>query len=124
MSELIYPDISYKLNGILFKVHNELGQFRGEREYGDLLENYFKKDGINYEREKILPASFDNDQKRNRIDFLIEDKIVLELKAKRFLDKEDYYQMKRYLDAFEKSLGILVNFRKKYITPKRIINFS
>ena len=124
MSELIYPDISYKINGILFKVHNELGQFRSEKEYGDLIENYFKKDNIKYNREMILPASFDNDQKRNRIDFLIEDKIVLELKAKKFVDKEDYYQMKRYLESLGKSLGILVNFRRKYITPKRIINFS
>ncbi|TSC95231.1 MAG: hypothetical protein CEN87_243 [Parcubacteria group bacterium Licking1014_1] len=124
MSELIYPDISYKINGVLFAVHNELGQFRSEKEYGDLIENYFKKFSINYEREKILPPSFNNDQKRNRVDFLAEDKIILELKAKRFIDKEDYYQMKRYLVALNKKLGILVNFRRKYITPKRVVNFS
>lgn len=124
MSELIYPDISYKLNGVLFSVHNKLGQFRSEKEYGDLIESYFKKLNINYEREKVLPSSFDNDQKRNRVDFLVEDKIILELKAKRFIDKEDYYQMKRYLLSLNKPLGILVNFRRKYITPKRIVNFS
>jgi len=123
MAELLYPDISYKLNGILFKVHNELGQFRGEKEYGDLIENYLTKNGINFEREKTLPASFDNDQQRNKVDFLIEDKIILELKAKRFIDKEDYYQVKRYLSALNKPLGILVNFRRRYITPKRIVNF-
>jgi len=124
MTELIHPDLSYKLNGILFKVHNELGQFRGEREYGDLIENYFQKLNIKYEREKILPISFENDQQRNRVDFLVEDKIILELKAKNFVDKEDYYQIKRYLAVLNKPLGILVNFRKKYITPKRIVNFS
>ncbi|OGZ78609.1 MAG: hypothetical protein A2528_01290 [Candidatus Staskawiczbacteria bacterium RIFOXYD2_FULL_37_9] len=124
MAELLYPDLSYKLNGILFKVHNNLGQFRGEKEYGDLIENYLKESGVNYEREKTLPVSFENDQQRNRVDFLIEDKIILELKAKRFVEKEDYYQVKRYLEALNKSLGILVNFRRKYITPKRIVNFS
>lgn len=124
MTELIHPDLSYKLNGILFKVHNELGQFRGEKEYGDLIESHFKKMGISYEREKILPSSFSNDQQRNRVDFLIEDKIILELKAKKFIDKEDYYQVKRYLEALNKPLGILVNFRRRYITPKRIVNFS
>ncbi len=124
MAELLHPDLSYKLNGILFKVHNELGQFRSEKEYGDLIENYFKESGINYEREKILPVSFENDQQRNRVDFLIEDKIILELKTKRFVEKEDYYQIKRYLEALNKPLGILVNFRRRYITPKRILNFS
>ncbi|MCX6720696.1 MAG: GxxExxY protein [Candidatus Staskawiczbacteria bacterium] len=124
MTELLHPDLSYKLNGILFKVHNELGQFRAENEYGDLIENYLKKDGLSYEREKVLPVSFENDQQRNRVDFLVEDKIILELKAKNFVDKEDYYQIKRYLAALNKPLGILVNFRRKYITPKRIVNFS
>jgi len=124
MAELIHPNLSYKLSGILFKVHNELGQFRAENEYGDLIENYLKENGLNYEREKVLPISFENDQQRNRVDFLIEDKIILELKAKNFIDKEDYYQIKRYLEALNKPLGILVNFRRKYITPKRIINFS
>ena len=124
MAELLHPDLSYKLNGILFKVHNELGQFRSEKEYGDLIENYFKESGINYEREKILPVSFENDQQRNRVDFLIEDKIILELKTKRFVEKEDYYQIKRYLEALNKPLGILVNFRRRYITPKRLLNFS
>jgi len=89
-----------------------------------LIENYFKESGINYEREKILPDSFENDQRRNRVDFLIEDKIILELKTKRFVEKEDYYQIKRYLEALNKPLGILVNFRRRYITPKRIVNFS
>ncbi len=124
MAELIHPDLSYKLNGILFKVHNELGQFRGEKEYGDLVENYLKENGISYEREKVLPASFVNDQQRNRADFLIDDKIILELKVKRFIDKEDYYQVKRYLAALNKPLGILVNFRRNYLSPKRIVNFS
>lgn len=124
MAELIHPDLSYKVNGILFKVSNELGQFRSEKEYGDLIENYLKESGLKYEREKILPISFENDQQRNRVDFLIEDKIVLELKAKRFIEKEDYYQVKRYLESLNKPLGILVNFRRRYITPKRIVNFS
>lgn len=53
MAELIHPDLSYKINGVLSDVHNELGQFRGEKEYGDLIESCFKKLGINYESKKI-----------------------------------------------------------------------
>jgi GxxExxY protein len=123
LKKVIYPQLSYKINGILFAVHNELGQFCNEKQYCDLIENYLSKFNLRYEREKTLPPSFEREVKgRNKIDFLIEDKIILEIKTKRFLMNEDYYQVKRYLVALNKKLGILVNFRRKYITPKRILN--
>lgn len=123
MSKLIYPELSYKTNGILFKVHNELGQFCNEKQYSDLVEQYLKSLNLYYEREKVLPPSFENELKgRNKVDFLIDNKIILELKVKRFLTNEDYYQVKRYLNALNKKLGILVNFRRKFITPKRVLN--
>jgi len=122
-SKLIYPDLSYKLTGILFTTHNELGRFCNEQQYGDAIENYFKKFNLKYEREKNLPASFEGEIKgRNKVDFLIENKIVIEIKVKRILTKEDYYQLKRYLIALNKKLGLLVNFREKYLKPKRILN--
>lgn len=122
-TKLIYPELSYKINGILFTVHNEIGRFSNESQYADVVENYLRKLKIPYEREKILPPSFENEFKgRNKVDFLIDDKIVLEIKAKKILTREDYYQVKRYLVALDKKLGIIVNFRKKYIEPKRILN--
>jgi GxxExxY protein len=92
-NKIIYPELSYKINGILFSVHNELGRFCNEKQYGDVIENYLKLFKIKYEREKILPSSFEA-KSRNRIDFLIDDKIILEIKTKRALDREDYYQVK------------------------------
>jgi len=124
-SKLVYPELSYKITGILFAAHNELGRFRNEKQYSDGLEGYLKKFKIKYEREEILPASFEQESKgRNKIDFLIEDKIILEMKAKRLLVKNDYYQTKRYLVALNKKLGLLINFRDKYIRPERILNSS
>src|SRR3989344_879046 len=61
-------------------------------------------------------------RKSNFVDFIIEDKIVLELKAKPFTDKEDYYQLRRYLHNAKVKLGLLVNFRDRYLKPKRILN--
>ena len=123
MKDLIYPELSYKISGILFSAHNQLGQFCNEKQYCDFIEKYLKEVGLKYEREMVLPPSFENEFKgRNKIDFIIDDKIILEAKAKRLITNEDYYQVKRYLIAFNKKLGILVNFRKKYITPKRILN--
>jgi GxxExxY protein len=120
--ELVYPELSYKITGLLFAVHNELGKYNNEKQYGDLIENKFKENNIRYEREKILPASFVGEKSRNRIDFLIEDKIVLEIKCKRINERNDFYQLKRYLIALDKRLGLLVNFREKYLKPKRVLN--
>lgn len=106
-----------------FSVHNELGRFRSEGSYADALKVLFKKRDLKYEREHRLDASFSGeDEIRNRPDFIIEDKVILDLKAKRIITKEDYYQMKRYLAASGKKLGIIVNFRQKYVSPKRILN--
>lgn len=121
--KVIYPELSYKLNGVLFKVRKDLGQFCNERQYCDAIETELQRLGIAYEREKVLPASFQGEREgRNKIDFLIEDKIILEVKAKQFAGKEDYYQLKRYLEAFKLELGILVNMRRYYIQPKRVLN--
>ncbi len=122
-SNIIYSDLSYKINGILFKTHNELGKYCNEKQYCDLIEEYLKESKINYEREKILPVSFKGETKgRNKIDFLVEDKIILEIKAKRITSREDYYQARRYLNALNKKMCLLVNFHSEYIKPKRILN--
>jgi len=125
MSKLIYKELTYKINGILFEIHNDLRQFCNEKQYGDAIENRLIKDAIKFEREKILPPSFEGETKgRQKVDFLIEGKLLLELKAKHFLNKEDYYQTQRYLKALNFKLALLVNFRQKRLTPKRILNSS
>ena len=58
----------------------------------------------------------------NIVDFLIENKIILELKAKRLITKEDYFQMQRYLQASGLEIGLIVNFRDSHIKPKRVLN--
>jgi len=59
---------------------------------------------------------------RNKVDFLIEEKIILEVKAKPYITKSDYYQVRRYLEALGKKLAIIVNMRRYYINPKRVLN--
>ena len=123
--ELIHPNLSYKISGLLFKVHNKLGRFCREIQYGDLLEVELKNAGLNFEREKFLPIEdiSKNDQS-NKVDFLIEDKILLDIKAKKFITKEDYFQMQRYLKCSKLELGLIVNFRNTYIKAQRVINLS
>lgn len=122
-SNIIYPDLSYKINGILFKIHNELGKYCNEKQYCDSIEAHLKELKIEYEREKILPISFEGESKgRNKIDFLVENKIILEIKAKRITSREDYYQARRYLSTLNKKICFIVNFHSEYIKPKRILN--
>ena len=121
--KLLFPELSYRICGLLFEVQNSLGRYYNEQQYGDLLASLLKKSNLRYEREKNIPISFEGEKEgRNKIDFCVEDSIILELKAKRMLFKEDYYQLKRYLVAFKMELGLLVNFRDKYLRPKRILN--
>ncbi|OGM99868.1 MAG: hypothetical protein A2736_02405 [Candidatus Yanofskybacteria bacterium RIFCSPHIGHO2_01_FULL_41_27] len=56
------------------------------------------------------------------MDFLVDNKIVLEIKSKSILEKKDYYQLKKYLETKKLKLGLLVNFRDKYLKPKRVLN--
>lgn len=119
--KILHKDLSYQLNGIFFETHNELGRFLKEKQYADFVENLLKEKGIKYKREFALIDAINNVE-RNRVDFLIEDKVIIDIKAKKILTKEDYYQMLRYLKVSGLKLGLVVNFRNSYLKPKRIIN--
>lgn len=125
MTKLIYEDLTYRLNGIFFKVHNEIGRFASEKQYGDAVEKFLKNNSIEFKREVVLDPVFEGERPgRNKADFIIEDKIVLELKAKRIITKEDYFQAQRYLRSLNLKVAILINFHQQYLRPKRIINSS
>jgi len=123
--KLLYADLTFKIRGVLFKTHNKLGSYCNEKQYADLIEESLKKENIHYEREKIIPKMFEGEKVgRNKVDFIIGGRVILEIKTKRILTKEDYYQLKRYLVSLNKKLGILVNFRALYLNPRRILNSS
>lgn len=121
MSKIIYPELSYKISGILFKVHNEVGRFGREKQYGDLFEKLLIDEKIEFEREKPLPIPSLDNKFTNIVDFAINNQLLVDLKAKPILTKEDFSQIKRYLDAGKYKLGIIVNFHQKYLKPVRIL---
>jgi GxxExxY protein len=117
-TDFLYSDLSYKINGLLIEAYKELGVYAKEKQYADLLEKKLIEHGIKYQREVRISDS------GNIVDFIIENLIILELKTVRFLIKEHFDQIKRYLDVTNLKLGILVNFRTRYLSPKRVLNQS
>lgn len=121
MAEIIHKELSYRINGLLFSIHNDLGRFCREKQYADSFENLLKQSNIPYEREKPLPIKGVDDQFTNRVDFAISNTLLVDFKAKSIVTKDDYYQMNRYLEAGGYNLGLIVNFRNKYLKPIRVI---
>ena len=116
-TKIIYKDLSYKINGILFSVHNSLGRFYKEKQYADAIEVLLKDNEIYYMREKQTSL-------KNTPDFIIENKIILELKTEPFILKDHYNQVQRYLQDTGLKLGLLANFRSRYLKPIRIIRIN
>ena len=121
--DLYHPELSYKLYGLFFQIHNELGKFRLEKQYCDCFAEILNENKMQFIREKDLKNIYDDVSLRGNIpDFIIESSIIVDFKHKPFLTKDDYYQMMRYLEIANLPLGILVNFRSHYLSPKRVIN--
>lgn len=116
--DLFYPELSYEIVGILFATHNQIGLFAKEKQYGDEITKRLKENKINFRRECSIGNS------GNIADFIIDDKIIIELKAKRVLLSEDFDQVQRYLQEAGLLLGILVNFRSKYLKPLRVVKVN
>ncbi len=121
--ELIYKEEAYKIIGICMEVQRELGHGFLEIVYKDALQYEFGKNSISFEREKqynveykgiILPHYF-------FADFIVYDKIILEVKSCSGLTDEFTAQAINYLKVSDCELAILVNFGKSSLEYKRIV---
>ncbi|TSC69839.1 MAG: GTP-binding signal recognition particle [Parcubacteria group bacterium Gr01-1014_46] len=116
--KVLYPELSYILVGVLFSTHNEIGPYAREKQYNDLIEIKLKESKVPYKREfKIADSG-------NILDFLIDNKIILETKATRIITKEHYRQIQNYLQATGIKLGILINFSNRYVKPIRVLKMD
>ncbi|MCK4554540.1 GxxExxY protein [Candidatus Parcubacteria bacterium] len=123
MDKVVHKELSYKINGLLFKTHRELARYKSEKQYGDYFEDLLIKEGMKYVREyRFIDLQDSQGKTRCICDFIIEDKIILEFKTKNFITKEDYYQAKRYLTTLKLQLAVIVNFRQYRLSPKRVLN--
>jgi len=125
MKTIIYQEEAYEIIGLCMEVHRELGPGFSEIVYKDALEYEFKMRGIFFDRERefqvhykdiVLPHKF-------YADFLVSDKIILEIKTVSALLNEHIEQTINYLNVSDLHLGLLVNFRSSNLVYKRLVRW-
>ena len=121
--KIIYKELSYKIVGILFEVFNELGAGYQEKYYEKAIEKCLLDENINHIRQAPYVLKMRGEIiGKYYLDFLIDDKIVLELKKGDYFSRNNINQVKGYLQATGKKLGILANFTSLGVKIKRILN--
>jgi len=121
--KVIYPEESYKIVGAAFRVYNNLGYGLSEDYYQKALATELEKISLNYEREKLIDIKYGNDRiGKYRLDFVIENKIVVELKARHNLGYPYIKQVMNYLKAGNYKLAIILYFTKDGVKYRRILN--
>ncbi len=118
-----FDDITYKINGCAMKVHNTLGNGFQEIIYQRCLAIELKKAGISFLREQDQTIFYDGeDVGSRRADFVVEGKIIVELKAIINLEDVHLAQAKNYVIAYDYPIGLLINFGAVSLQFKKIYN--
>lgn len=123
--ELIFKEEVYKIIGAAMEVYNALGAGFLEAVYQEALTIEFESQLIPFKTQVELPIYYKNKplKKLYVADFIVWDKIIVEIKAQENLTKVDEAQLLNYLKASKIKLGLLINFgNKKKLEWKRIIN--
>lgn len=116
-------EITYKINGCAMKVHQVLGNGFQEVIYQRCLAIELEKAKLNFGREIEQEIFYENHLVgARRADFIVEDMIVVELKALIELEDVHLAQAKNYLIAYQKPLGLLINFGSKSLQFKKVYN--
>lgn len=122
-SKVIYPELSYSIVGILFKIHREPGNRYSEKIYQRAIAKALTRESFQYRREVYMPIIYDDEiVGKQYFDFVVEDKIVLEIKTVPRFRLTDFRQILAYLKHANLRLGILVNFRTESLRFRRIVN--
>jgi GxxExxY protein len=118
-----YAELTEKIIGCSMKVHRELGYGFQEYIYQRALEIELKKVNLHFTREFEMPVLYFGDKIGTRIvDFFVEEKIMVELKAATELTDVHLAQGLNYLEASGLEIGLLINFGSKSLQFKRLHN--
>ena len=123
--DIFYPDLSYKIIGSAFDIYNELGGGHLEKYYQKGLSEAFSKNNLKFKEQVSCSLVYNNKVVGRKIlDFLVEDKIIVEIKKGNRFSKINIDQVLEYLKTYGLKLAILINFGNEGVVFKRIVNFS
>ena len=123
MADYKYGDITEKIIGAAFRVHGTLGNGFQEVIYQRALELEFRAMNLEYSREFEMPIYYlDQQIGTRRVDFLVNEKISVELKALISLEDVHLAQAINYLEAYNLEIGLLINFGSKRLEFHRFTN--
>jgi GxxExxY protein len=123
MMEYKYREITEKIIGSAMKVHAALGNGFQEVIYQRAMQIEMNDVGLHFEREFSMPVYYKNQQiGERRVDFFVEEKIMVELKAIIQLENVHLAQAKNYLEAYNVEIGLLLNFGSISLQFKRLQN--
>ena len=119
--EYKYSDITQNIIGCAMKVHNTLGNGFQEVIYQRALAIEMSKQRLSFVREMEMPIFYENEEiGTRRVDFFVEDKIMVEIKAITQLEKVHLAQALNYLEAYKMEIGMLFNFGNTKLEFKRL----
>ena len=109
---MLYEDLTEKIIGAAIEVHKELGPGLLENVYSECLSYELNQLGLKYNREINLPVKYKTEllDCNYRMDFLIEDKVIVELKSVEKVLKIHEAQLLTYMRLSDKRIGLLINF--------------
>ncbi len=123
MAEFKYGEITEKIIGAAFRVHNTLGCGFMEVIYQRALAIELRLLALDFVREFEMPIYYlDQHIGGRRVDFFVENKISVELKAVVKLDDTHIAQAINYLEAYNLEIGMLINFGSKRLEYHRFTN--
>lgn len=118
-----YSDITERIIGCAIKVHNSLGSGFMEVVYQRALAIEMGKANLNFSREQEMPILYEDQQiGTRRVDFFVENTILVEIKALTKMEDVHLAQAINYLEAFDREIGLLVNFGTQSLEFRRLTN--
>jgi GxxExxY protein len=119
-------EITYEIRGAIYDVYKELGPGLLESVYEEALCFELEQRGLNVERQVQVPIQYKGNELKTelRLDLLVEDKVIVELKSVEEMKKVFAKQLLTYLRLMDKRMGLLVNFNTDNILTSitRVVN--
>lgn len=120
---MIHEELTKQIIGCAMRVHSSLGNGFQEVIYQRALEIEMALSNISFQREMEMPIYYREQQiGTRRVDFFVEEKIMVELKAIIKLEDVHLAQAMNYLEAYKMEIGLLINFGSKSLEFKRVHN--